>query len=298
MDVRPACPPASVFRHINALEDMLGAQLLNRTSRKLSLTEAGDLYSKRLEQILTEIQETHADVAQLQMVPRGTLRVHCRVSLGAQHVAPALPDFLTRYPEVRLDLSLSDRAVDMVQENIDVAIRIGQMRDSSLIVRKLAISPRIVCASPAYLVAHPKPEVPNDLISHNCLTYRNAVMHPTWRFMRNRKVDEIRVTGNLLADHAEVVRLGALSGLGIALLPEWSIGGDLREGLLIPLLLDYEATPIGFDNGIYAVMQRSRHRSMKVRLFLDFLVALFRERRHWGRDAAPEDVSPATPVPA
>jgi DNA-binding transcriptional LysR family regulator len=110
--------------------------------------------------------------------------------------------------------------------------------------------------------------------------------------MHNRKVDEIRVSGNLQADHAEVVRLGALRGLGIALLPEWSIGSDLREGRLVPLLLDYEATPIGFDNGIYAVMQRSRHRSMKVRLFLDFLVALFRERRHWGRDAAPKDVSP------
>jgi DNA-binding transcriptional LysR family regulator len=287
--------PTSVFRHINALEDMVGAQLLNRTSRKLSLTEAGDLYAKRLDHILAKIQDSKAEVAQLQQVPRGTLRVHCRVSLGSQHLAPALPGFLARYPELRIDLSLSDRAVDMVQENIDVAIRIGHIRDSSLLIRKLASSPRIVCASPLYLAASSAPVIPDDLTAHNCLTYRNNVSPPTWRFMREKKVHEIQVLGNLQADHAEVVRLCAISGLGIALLPEWSIGLDLAEGRLMPLLLDYEATPLGFDNGIYVMVQKSRHRAIKTRLFVDFLVTLFKERRHWGRVAALETAKSAGP---
>lgn len=277
--------PASVFRHINALEDMLGARLLNRTSRTLSLTEAGDLYARRVEQILAQIQETNQEVAQLQLVPRGTLRVHCRLSLGAQYLGPALPAFLERYPELKLDLRLSDRPADMVAENIDVAIRIGQMRDSSLIVRKLATSPRIVCASPLYLSGHPAPATPQDLVGHNCLTYQTEVVFPTWRFLRDGAVQEVRVSGNLQSDHAEIVRLCALSGMGVALLPEWSIGGDLAAGRLWGLLLDYKASPVGFDNGIYAVTQKLRHRSIKVRLFLEYLVALFRERRDWGRAA-------------
>ncbi len=273
--------PASVFRHINALEDMLGTRLLNRTSRKLSMTEAGELYARRVEHILADIQETHAEVTQLQLVPRGTLRVHCRVSLGAQHLAPALPGFLARFPELRIDLQLADRTADLVQENIDVAIIVGKLEDSSLSVRKLASSPRIVCASSDYLARNAAPQQPKDLARHNCLAFRSALGPPIWRFLREQELEEVRVSGTLQADNAEVVRVGALAGVGIAMLPEWLIGMDLAEGRLQPLLMDYEASPIGFDNGIYVVTQLSRHRSVKVRLFLEFLVALFRERRNW-----------------
>ena len=273
--------PASVFRHINALEDMLGTKLLNRTSRKLSMTEAGELYARRVEHILTDIQETNAEVTQLQLVPRGTLRVHCRVSLGAQHLAPALPGFLMQFPELRIDLQLADRTADLVQENIDVAIIVGKLEDSSLIVRKLADSPRIVCASPEYLAKHPVPRLPEELVGHNCLAFVTAFGPPIWRFLREQHLEEVRVSGSLQANNGEVVRLGAIAGLGIALLPEWLIGVDLAEGRLQPLLMEYEASPIGFDNGIYVVTQRSRHRSIKLRLFLDFLVALFRQRRNW-----------------
>ena len=281
--------PASVFRHINALETALGARLFNRTSRKLSLTEAGDLYAKRLDHILAEIQETNAEITQLQQVPRGVLRVHSRVSLGAQLLAPALPAFLARYPELRLDLRLSDREVDMVQENVDLSIGLGRMRDSSLIVRRLATSPRIVCASPAYLATRPAPERPEDLLAHNCLVYRNDAQPPTWRFLRDGQLTEVRVAGGLLTDHAEVVRLGVLGGLGVALLPEWSIGRDLQEGRLRPLLPDYEASPMDLDHGIYVVMQRSRQRSIKVRLFVDFLLTLFQTRETW---AGPAEAGP------
>ncbi len=273
--------PGSVLRRIDALEDMLSVRLLNRTSRRLSLTEAGELYARRVEHILADIQETNAEVMQLQIVPRGTLRVYCRVSLGAQHLAPVLPDFLRLYPELRIDLQLSDHPVDLVQGNIDVAITVGATRDSSLMVRRLATSPRIVCASPAYLQDHAIPRTPGDLEAHNCLTFRNTSGVPVWRFQREGKVSEARVTGTLQADNAEVVRRAALGGLGVALLPEWLIGPDLAQGSLQPLLIDHEASPIGFDNGIYVVTQRARHRSIKVRLFVDFLVTLFRQRRNW-----------------
>lgn len=270
--------PASVFRHMNALEDRLGARLLNRTSRKLSLTEAGGLYHKRLERILADMQEADAQVAELEMAPRGTLRVHCRVSLGAQYLAPALPELLAHYPDLRVDLRLADRNVDLVEENIDVAILVGRLRDSALIQRKLASSPRILCASPTYLAEHPAPAQPQDLSAHNCLAYRTGSPRPIWRFLRDRRVLELPVQGNLLADNAEVVRLAAVAGLGVALLPNWSIGPDLAAGRLRRILPDYEATPLGFDNGIYAVMQRSRHRSVKVALFIEFLVRLFGDR--------------------
>lgn len=270
--------PASVFRHMNALEDRLGARLMNRTSRKLSLTEAGGLYYKRLERILADIRDADAQVGELQMAPRGTLRVHCRVSLGAQYLAPALPDLLTRYPDLRVDLRLADRNVDLVEENIDVAVLVGRLRDSSLIQRKLASSPRILCASPSYLAVHPAPVQPGDLAAHNCLAYRTGAPRPVWRFLRDRRVLELPVGGSLLADNAEVVRLAAVAGLGVALLPNWSIGPDLAAGRLRRILPDYEATPLGFDNGIYAVMQRSRHRSVKVALFIEFLVRLFGDR--------------------
>ncbi len=175
-----------MFRHINALEDRLGTRLLNRTSRKLSVTEAGALYCSRIEQILVEMNDIETQVTQLQVAPHGTLRVHCRTSLGEQHLAPALPVFLARYPDLRIDLSLTDRCADLAEENIDVAIRIGKMPDSPLMVRKIASSTRIVCASPAYLQTHPAPEHPADLAAHNCLTFRGDAAQTVWRFWTAR----------------------------------------------------------------------------------------------------------------
>lgn len=279
--------PASVFRHINALEDSLGVKLLNRTSRRLTLTEAGGLYSARLEHILGEIQDVNAEVSQLQLAPRGTLRVHARVSLGSLHLAPILPHFLRQHPEIRVELHLSDRAVDLVEENIDVAILVGKPRGTSAIMRRLASSPRIVCASPGYLAAHPTLVHPEDLGAHNCLTFRSNMGQPTWRFMRAKELTEIRVSGNLQVDNAEVLRVAAVEGLGLALLPMWCIGPDLKAGRLQALLTDYDATAFSFDDGIYVIYQKSRHHAIKVRLFLDFLVQSFRGRGDWAGPVAP-----------
>lgn len=274
--------PASVFRAINALEDMLGARLLNRSSRKLTLTEAGELYSAKLDQILGEIDDAHAEVSQLQRTPRGTLRIHTRVSLGTQHLAPMLPVFLAQYTELKIDLRLSDTPIDLAEENIDVDIRVGDVTGSAFMIQKLASSPRLLCASPAYLAARPAVERPEDLAAHNCLTFRSDENQPMWRFLRGTALTELRVTGSLQADHGDVLREAARAGLGVALLPAWSVGADLLAGRLAPLLLDYEATPFGFDHDIYVVTHKARHRSLKIRLFLDFLVKAFREHQDWG----------------
>jgi molybdate transport repressor ModE-like protein len=273
--------PAAVFRAINALEDLLGARLLNRTSRKLSLTEAGQLYHARLEQILAEIHDVNTEVGQLQHAPRGILRVHARVSLGVQHLAPILPAFLAEYPELRVDLRLSDSWIDLVEENIDVTICLGGINSASLQIRKLATSPRIVCASPSYLARHPPIARPEDLTEHNCLTFRADTNDATWRFMRDNQLLELQVRGSLRSDNAEVLRLAAVGSMGVALLPQWCVGPDLKAGSLVALLEGWEATPFGFDNGIYVVTQKSRHRSMKVQLFLKFLTESFQSHPDW-----------------
>jgi DNA-binding transcriptional LysR family regulator len=274
--------PASVFRAINALEDMLGARLLNRSSRKLTLTEAGELYSAKLEQILGEIDDTHAEVTQLQLAPRGTLRIHTRVSLGIHHLAPLLPVFLAQYAELKIDLRLSDTPIDLAEENIDVDIRVGEVTGSSFLIQKLGSSPRLLCASPAYLARHAPVRLPEDLKIHNCLTFRSDENQPMWRFLRGTELTELRISGSLQADHGDVLREAALAGLGVVLLPAWSVEADLLAGRLVPLLLEYEATPFGFDHDLYVVTHKARHRSLKVRLFLSFLVKAFRERQDWG----------------
>ena len=273
--------PPTVFRAINALEDKVGARLLNRSSRRLTLTEAGTLYANRIETILADIEDTTAELGQLQLTPRGTLRVHTRVSLGVRHLAPLLPVFLIRYPEVNLDLRLSDQPVDFAEGNIDVAIRVGDVTGAALVKRKLVIAPRIICASPDYLSRHGVPRQPRDLQKHNCLTFRSEETQPMWRLMKKERLTELRVTGSLRSEHGDVLREAALGGLGIVLLPAWSVGEDLLNGRLTGLLLDHEATPFGFDPDLYVIAHRARHRALKVRLFLDFLHEAFAAKKAW-----------------
>lgn len=283
--------PATVLRSINALEDTCGVRLLNRTSRRLTLTEAGTLYLSKLENILGEIDDLNSELAQLQHTPRGTLRVHSRVSLGIRHLAPLLPKFLATYKEMKIDLRLSDSPIDLAEENIDVALRVGDIKGSSLVMRKLVSSPRVVCASPAYLALHQRPEHPQDLMAHNCLSFRSNENHSIWRFRRGSELVELAISGSLQADSGDVLREVALQGLGVVLLPAWSIDTDLRAGRLCGLLLDYEATPFSFDDEIYIVTHRARHRSLKVRLFLDFLTEAFREKQDWAQIKTYQSVS-------
>ncbi len=270
--------PASVSRQINALEDSLGARLLNRTSRKLTLTEPGEVYYEHAEQILHQIDEANSSVSQLERAPRGTLRVHSRILVGTMHIVPALPAFLRRYPEIKVDLLMSNNDIDLVERNVDVDIRIGKLADSSLIARKLAVSERVVCASPAYLDSHPKIKEPADLTAHNCLTYRINMGRTVWRFLeRAGKLAEVPVAGTFQTDYGPALHTAALEGVGVVLMPDWSVRDDLRAGKLRRLFPKHRVSHVEFDNGIYAVYQQSRHQSAKVRAFVDFVAALFRD---------------------
>lgn len=271
--------PASASRLIAGLEENVGGRLLNRTSRKLTLTEAGELYYGKIEQILHEIAEANESVARLQSTPRGTLRVHSRMLVGNQHIVPALPGFLARYSDIKVDLMMSNHAVDLVEQNIDVDIRIGKLADSSLIARKLANAERFICASPAYLERTPPIASPSDLSQHNCLTYRLHLGRTIWRFLDAAgTLTEVPVTGNFQSDNGQSLHAAAVAGVGIAMLPDWSIREELASGALKQLLPDHRTSHVEFENGVYAVFQHSRYVLSKVRVFVDYLAGYFKCR--------------------
>jgi len=273
--------PASVSRQISALEDELGVRLLNRTSRRLSLTEAGQIYQQRAERLIQDLEEMREEVNQLAVRPRGTLRVQSRISLGTQHVSPLIPEFLEKYPDLNVDLWLTDTDLDLAEHGIDLAIRTGDLSDSALIARRLAVSPRVVCASPAYWARHGKPRHPRDLTAHNCLTYRFGFgSAPTlWQFRTPEGAPaNLHVSGNFQSNNAEALRVATLAGLGVALLPAWSMKDYIVDGRLERALEEYVSTATDLDFGIYAVYLSRRNLSAKTRLFIDHLVAGFRER--------------------
>ena len=276
--------PASVSRQITALEDDLGVRLLNRTSRRLSLTEAGQVYLDRAEGLLQDIDEMRDAVTQLAIRPRGTLRIQSRISLGTQYVAPLIPAFLAQYPDLKLDLWLTDNDLDLTEHGIDLAIRTGDLSDSTLIGRRLASSPRVVCASPQYWAEYGRPTTPEAVMNHNCLTYRFefGVAAALWQFRTDggRSIN-VQVAGNFQTNNGEALRLATLSGLGIALLPAWSVKDYLKAGTLERVLSDYETTVSDLDSGIYAVYLSRRNLSVKTRLFIDHLVAEF-NKQDWG----------------
>jgi DNA-binding transcriptional LysR family regulator len=273
------CSPASVSRHITSLEDQLGTQLLKRSSRNLALTEAGILYYTQVEQILQQLNEANRSISQLHTKPQGILRVHARMLVGQLMIVPNLPDFLTRYPDITVDLVLSNNIAPVMEQALDVDIRIGKLQDSSLIARKLLSSERIACATPAYLASHPPLDTPNDLCHHNCLTYRINLGTPVWRFMdAQQRVVEVPIKGSFQTDFGFALVEMARAGAGIALLPDWSIHKDLVSGRLVRIFPEYKVSHIEFENGIYAVFPKARQTSLKLQLFVDFMAAAFRRQ--------------------
>ena len=263
--------PSAVSKQIGRLEDRLGARLFNRTTRRLSLTEVGAAFHERAERILTEIEEAEQAVSHLSMAPRGTLRVDVPSGFGRLYIAPVLRDYIDRFPEVRVDMTLNDRYVDITEESIDLVIRIGELSDSSLIARRLAANRRLVCAAPDYIARHGQPMQPADLAQHNCLVYTYRAQRNDWSFLNQdqdpAKPQIVRVAGNLETNNAEALLAVALAGLGIALLPLWLVGPDLAAGRMIHVLPEYHSP----DSAIYAVYPPGRHLSPKVRSFVDFL---------------------------
>jgi molybdate transport repressor ModE-like protein len=271
---------SAASKKLAALEDRLGARLVNRTTRRLSLTEAGLDFLERAQRILAELEEAERAAGRLTDEPRGMLKVNAPMSFGIQHVAPALADFMVRYPDLSVTLDLDDRRVSLVDEGYDVAVRIADLPDSSLVARKLAPARRVVCASPAYWADRGVPAHPRELAGHNCLIYTYLPAQNDWRFRGPGGAVTVRVAGNLKANNGDVLREAALAGLGVCLVPTFLVGGDLRAGRLQTVLDDFADDSLA----IYAVYPHRRHLSAKVRAFVDFLAGRFGPRPYW--DAA------------
>jgi len=263
---------SAVSRHVAALEADLGARLFHRTTRSLTLTEAGRDYFARATRILADLEEANASVSQLQAAPRGRLRLNAPMSFGFLHLAPALGDFLARYPDIELDVALTDRFVDLVDEGVDVAVRIGSLTDSSLVARRLAVVRRVLCASPDYLKARGVPRTPDDLKAHDCLSNTNVNVTREWRFIHpDGSPWPIEVKGRMSANNGDMLRVAALRGHGFVHLPTFIVGEDLQAGRLISVLEPYVAQ----DLTLNAVFPTARHLSPKVRAFVDFLAERF-----------------------
>ncbi len=277
--------PSSVARGIAALEDDLGARLLHRTTRRLSLTEAGRLYLERARNILGEVEEARLSVTQLEAEPRGTLKLNIPTAFGHAHIVPMLRDFLKSYGDLRIDLDMTDAFVDLVEEGIDLAIRIGELEDSSLVARKLAPNIRVVCASPAYFERYGRPSLPEDLRDHNCLIYKRQMSRVTWHFRdADGTIHDVPVSGDVQTNNTEALLRVTLDGQGIAILPTWLVGRDVRNNRLDIVFDDYTVSPTALDTNIYAVFPYNRHLSPKVRAFIDVLLKRFNPIPPWDLD--------------
>lgn len=269
--------PASVWRHLNALELSMGAKLIDRTSRKITLTEAGEICRHRLEKVAADVIDLSREVRDLQVSARGTVRVVCRASLASRFIAPTLPAFLKKYPDIRVDLRVADAEVDPLGENADILVAIGRVRNSAVLIRRVLVSERIVCASPDYLALHGEPKTPDELQRHNCLIFSHGNLPPVWRFKRNDKITTVAVQGNLQANRSDALRTAAIEGLGLALLPKWCVSDELSNGKLRQVFQDYSATPFGFDSNVYLVTRQSSKRPMPIKLVLSYLAGAFKE---------------------
>jgi DNA-binding transcriptional LysR family regulator len=267
-----------VSRQISALEAELGVRLLQRTTRSLTLTEEGRTYHAEVTRILADIELANAAVTQSKVAPRGRLRVSAPMSFGILHLAPILPRFLARFPEVELDLSLNDRYVDLIDEGFDLSIRVGRLAESSLVARRLAPFRMILCASPDYLSRHGTPKVPEELKQHQCLCYSTNSLTPEWRLQKpDGSPWPVQIAGHLHANNGDVLRVAAIEGAGIAYLPSFIVGADLQAATLVSLMPEF----VPQDAAIYAVYPNSRHLSPKVRAFIDFMLELFGPRPRW-----------------
>ncbi len=268
--------PAVVSKRLARLEDRLGARLVHRTTRSLSLTEEGGSYFERCQRILADIEEAEASVRQGSSAPRGTLKITVPASFGRLHIAPYFSEFMALYPDVAINFVMTDSMIDIVQEGFDLAVRIGRLADSSLIARKLAPNERLICASPEYIAKHGEPKTVDDLLDHNCLVSEQV---GDWRFGDDDGGSRhIRVHGNFMSNNGEVLRRIALDGVGVALMSTWAVSQDLQEGRLVQLLAGFPVTP---GTEIYAVYPSTRNLSPKVRAYVDFLAKKFGPRPYW-----------------
>ena len=266
--------PAAVSKRLAQIEARLGVRLFNRSTRRLSLTAEGEVYLESARRILDEIEDLDQLIASRQDSPRGRLKVNAPLGFGRSYIAPAIAEFAQKYPDVTLQLQLTDSPADFVRDAFDVAIRFGDLPDTRLIARKIAPNRRLMCASPGYLKTHGVPTTPHDLARHQCIVLRqNEDAYSLWRFTKGRRSETVKVRGALSSNDGEVTLTWGLAGLGILQRAEWDLARYLRSGRLVRVLEDY-ALP---QADIYAVFPERHHLSAKVRIFVDFLVGYFQQ---------------------
>jgi DNA-binding transcriptional LysR family regulator len=263
--------PSAVSKTITRLEDRLGVRLLHRTTRRLALTSEGEVYFARVRQILSDIEEMEAEVGRVRGSPRGRLHVNASIAFAVHQLAPALPAFLTRYPDIQVDLSITDRVVDLVEEHADVTIRNGRIGDMALSARKIAEFERTICAAPSYLSRLGTPRTTADLAKHICIGMTTTSTN-SWPFRGRKGIERVEIAPRVTTDNGEAALRLALDGAGIIRLSDMMVGEPISRGLLVSLLDDvHDSEPLP----VSALFLAGRHRLPKVRVFLDFLVERF-----------------------
>ena len=268
---------AAASKHVLKLENHLGARLLHRTTRRISLSEIGKIYYERCKAILADVDEADSCARSTSTEPRGRLRVNAPMSFGITHLGPAVAAYCRDHPHVQVALELNDRMVDVVGEGFDVSIRITELQESSLIARQIAPCRLVLCAAPDYLDRRGRPRVPQDLAIHECLVYDNLPTGDLWTFYGADGRETVRVNGPVCANNGDLLRAAASEGLGIACLPTFMVCDDLRYGRLEVMLPEYALPKIG----IYALFPSRRYLSVKVRTFVDSLVGYFGNESDW-----------------
>lgn len=279
---------SSVSRAIAAIEADLGVALLNRSTRRLHPTEAGQDFFERAQRILAEVEQAREHFTSLNERPQGLLKINIPGAFGRLHVVPLLPDFLARYPDIRVDAALTDHTVDLIEAGADVAIRIGALSNSTLIGKKLAPHRRVLCASPAYLNAHPPITHPDALKDLACLRFSLLKPSDRWQFHRREEDLAVPVDGPFRANDSEALLEMTLAGLGLALLPTWIAGKDMNAGRLSVVLPEWQARLAPGDRAIWGVYPPKKVVSPKVRAFLDFIEERFGKPAYWDREMPAE----------
>jgi DNA-binding transcriptional LysR family regulator len=262
---------SAISKAITQLEQELGARLLDRTTRRVAPTEAGLAYYERCLAILAQISETEAQISRLHDEPKGVLKVNGPMSFGTLYLGTAIADFMERYSDLKVELTLTDRMVDPLEEGVDVTVRIGAMVDSSLIARRISSARIVLVASPAYIAEHGEPETPHDLMSHRCLHYGHSTTVPRWNLTENGLPITVPIAACLSSNNGDTLRDAAVKGIGLARLPSFLVSGDIAAGRLEVVLANYPPQ----DITIHALYAPNRFLAAKTRLFIDFLVERF-----------------------
>lgn len=266
--------PSSVSRTITALEKEIGIKLFQRSTRRLEPTEAGNVYFERIQPILDELLSAREIAADLIEEPKGTLRVTASTVYGEMYIVPLLPELADKYPLLSIELMLTDAYIDLIEERIDVAVRLGALQDSSYIARQIKTLDFYVCASPEYIAQHGRPNAPDEIKNHNCLLFPRAGHNLNWLFKKKKGVaTEVPISGRCLVTNSQAIKQCAVAGMGLALLPDWLAGDAVQSGLLVRLFDEFAVTATDFNGAIWLLYPSRDYVPIKTRVFMNHLIA-------------------------